>query len=1057
MVFLETNKQPSDCSTDTRASPSSPSSSPSSPSSPSKRLIPISTRETSVAKLPESDDSILPPYSILPSEDTAGFPGGESDDPKSEKLKPDQMYLVDFVIYDVLQERLAGNNGAHIDLLFSGVFKSILNGKRFFDIRTRIFRPDEELQQIIRSRISLVEEKFRSVMTRHSVCPLERSELCPNSNNPSDSETDHDKETVDHVQRWIYDERNDLLELMLRTTVLRRGETKLENAKEIVESLRFHAPMARPIIPDDIEDIEKNKRPKQDKEPSPPTGPTVPTRILSRSRTLFSSKLNQLLQRLGSDDGLTTTTERLIANYDEMCSEDQTSYLNKLEQLDCLGFGTPFVMRVIGSRLSARSKRVILERVVQLTPGLANQSSQPPNQPSQTSNQTSQPSNVRFSLFGDGPVAPSNPRPTSGHADQKIREWLKIVETIPFDVVTKLPFDVDPSAEAGSGHPIRSIRTIRTLLKECRENIEKKIYGHSDAKAQLMRILSTTICVDGTETTANTTANTTTSPTVQNRPDQKTVSHVIGVEGPPGVGKTTLVRELVGHMLGRPLVTINLGGAHDSSFLEGHDYTYQASQPGEIVRALIAARTMNCVIYFDELDKVSRSPRGEEIVNCLMHLIDPTQHGSFRDKYLCGVELDLRGVVFVFSMNDSSAINPVLLDRMQIIRVQGYERWEKVELSKQSLIRDIEQSIHLRPGVLRFGAGTIEHIIDRYTDEGGVRRLREIMMEVMMELRLRSMEQTVVHDSAPCVAPHSAPCVAPHSAQLRAVQIPSSLSIPSTIPASALGDPASALGDPASASGDPAARTKPNRRNRGKTFEITLGMLENDLLRRRNPINREMCQDTQLIGTVNGAWASRNGVGGILPIQAVVVDGCVARTGNRSTTDSISKSRLEIELDGMSVNRMELRCTGMQGDVMKESMEVAKTVAVQVCIDRFGYDGKDIPKCIHIHCPNGGVRKDGPSAGIAIVVCIVSRLLGRSVDNRLAMTGEIDLCGNVLMIGGLQEKVFGAQRAGVRRFLYPHTNERDMSELRRKHGTNLNGIDLIPVRTIEDVVRIALF
>ena len=130
------------------------------------------------------------------------------------------------------------------------------------------------------------------------------------------------------------------------------------------------------------------------------------------------------------------------------------------------------------------------------------------------------------------------------------------------------------------------------------------------------------------------------------------IGTAIAIKGPPGTGKTTLIKNGISKILGREFAFIALGGATDSSFLEGHSITYEGSTWGKIVDILIQCRSMNPVIYFDELDKISETPKGDEITGILTHLTDVTQNDKFHDKFFSEIDFDLSKCLFIFSYND---------------------------------------------------------------------------------------------------------------------------------------------------------------------------------------------------------------------------------------------------------------------------------------------------------------------------------------------------------------------------------------------------------------------
>jgi len=125
------------------------------------------------------------------------------------------------------------------------------------------------------------------------------------------------------------------------------------------------------------------------------------------------------------------------------------------------------------------------------------------------------------------------------------------------------------------------------------------------------------------------------------------------------------------------------------AYLAGENYTYIGSKPGLIVQALRQARCMNPIFYFDELDKVSNTPHGQEIINLLIHITDPAQNEHFLDMYLDGIPIDLSRALFIFSFNDRNLVNPILLDRMEIIKFDEYTYQDKAHIVEQYLLPEI--------------------------------------------------------------------------------------------------------------------------------------------------------------------------------------------------------------------------------------------------------------------------------------------------------------------------------------------------------------------------------
>ena len=211
----------------------------------------------------------------------------------------------------------------------------------------------------------------------------------------------------------------------------------------------------------------------------------------------------------------------------------------------------------------------------------------------------------------------------------------------------------------------------------------------------------------------------------------------IGIKGPPGNGKTTLIKNGISKALERPFRLIGLGGSSSSDFLVGHDYTYEGSIPGKIVQVLQESRCMNPIIYFDELDKVSDTAKGEEIINLLCHLVDTSQNTHFSDKYFSGIDIDMSRVLFVFSYNDESKISPILLDRFIKITTNKFNKDDKQIIANDYLIPSICKNINFVRENISFTNECLEYIITTYTKgEKGVRNLRRYLEKVITRINI---------------------------------------------------------------------------------------------------------------------------------------------------------------------------------------------------------------------------------------------------------------------------------------------------------------------------------
>jgi ATP-dependent Lon protease len=250
-------------------------------------------------------------------------------------------------------------------------------------------------------------------------------------------------------------------------------------------------------------------------------------------------------------------------------------------------------------------------------------------------------------------------------------------------------------------------------MAEAQKTLDGAVYGLNDAKMQIMQMLGQLI----------------TNP--------KAIGSAIAIHGPPGTGKTSLVKEGISKILNRPFSFIALGGATDSSFLEGHSYTYEGSLWGKIVQILIDSKCMNPVIYFDELDKISETPKGEEIAGILTHLTDTSQNSQFHDKYFADIDFDLSKCLFIFSYNDESKVNPILKDRMYRIQTKGYNQKQKTAISSNYLLPKIREQVKFTKEDIVIPDATINYIIDSHCGkEDGVRNLKRCLEIIYTKLNL---------------------------------------------------------------------------------------------------------------------------------------------------------------------------------------------------------------------------------------------------------------------------------------------------------------------------------
>lgn len=291
----------------------------------------------------------------------------------------------------------------------------------------------------------------------------------------------------------------------------------------------------------------------------------------------------------------------------------------------------------------------------------------------------------------------------------KLKKWIEGLLSIPFGNLRK------PMVSIGEGKV-----KVQQYLEKAHSALDAAVFGHEEPKNKIVQILCQWI--------ANPTS----------------MSLVLGIQGPPGNGKTTLARQGIAEALGRPFVQVSLGGATDASVLEGHSYTYVGSTWGRIAGLIMEAKCMNPVIFFDELDKVSDTPRGEEIIGVLTHLTDHSQNKTFTDRYFEGIPLDLSRALFVFSFNDESRLNHVLKDRLTVIHTEGFDQSAKLKISREYLMPELLANVGMKAGDVDIGREELTYLCNRCgvsTEEGGVRGIKQALEGVILRLNEIRMTQ----------------------------------------------------------------------------------------------------------------------------------------------------------------------------------------------------------------------------------------------------------------------------------------------------------------------------
>lgn len=285
----------------------------------------------------------------------------------------------------------------------------------------------------------------------------------------------------------------------------------------------------------------------------------------------------------------------------------------------------------------------------------------------------------------------------------KGRTWLNACLQLPFGKFK--PLDVKFSD--GQNAILSYLANVRNVMDQC-------VFGHNDAKEDILCFVSRLIANPG-----------------------KSTGKVLALCGPAGCGKTRLVRQAMHKGLGLPFFSINCGGLNDATVLLGHDYTYLGSKPGKIAQILTMSNYMNCIIYLDELDKISGA-KASEISGVLTHMLDPEQNTQFQDTYFQGINIDVSHVFFVLSFNDIDKVDFIARDRMKVIQVHENTFEEKVNIAKLFLIPEVLASVGMQSGDVIFPDDVVAYIINM-ANESGMRKTREIIDSLVERVNILSI------------------------------------------------------------------------------------------------------------------------------------------------------------------------------------------------------------------------------------------------------------------------------------------------------------------------------
>ena len=429
---------------------------------------------------------------------------------------------------------------------------------------------------------------------------------------------------------------------------------------------------------------------------------------------------------------------------------------------------------------------------------------------------------------------------------------------------------------------------------------------------------------------------------------KKVKGPILCLVGPPGVGKTSLGQSIA-KAINRKFVRISLGGVRDEAEIRGHRRTYIGAMPGKIIQSVKKAGVRNPVFLLDEIDKMATDFRGDPSA-ALLEVLDPEQNMTFGDHFL-DLDYDLSHVMFITTANSLQGIPAPLLDRMEIVQLDGYSEDEKTHIARGHLITKQLKEHGLEEKNVSFSPAALTEVIRRYTRESGVRDLERRIAAICRKIARQMVSSGV----------------------------------------------------------------------KNKKWTVGVSQIHNYL--GVAPYSYGLKDQNPRCGVSTGlAWTSAGGE--ILMIEVLKLAG-----------------------------QGKLTVTGKLGEVMQESAQAAfayvRSRWNELGLEADFYRTVDI----HIHVPEGAIPKDGPSAGITIATALASALTGRLVDCNLGMTGEINLRGEVLPIGGLKEKILASRRAGLERILIPAENKRHLSEI---SPAIQKGLDIVCVQHMDEVLAQAL-
>ncbi|KAL4985416.1 Lon protease-like protein, mitochondrial [Aspergillus falconensis] len=463
---------------------------------------------------------------------------------------------------------------------------------------------------------------------------------------------------------------------------------------------------------------------------------------------------------------------------------------------------------------------------------------------------------------------------------------------------------------------------------------------------------------------------------------------ILCLVGPPGVGKTSIGKSIA-RALNRQYYRFSVGGLTDVAEIKGHRRTYVGALPGRIIQALKKCQTENPLILIDEVDKIGRGHQGDPS-SALLELLDPEQNSSFLDHYM-DVPVDLSKVLFVCTANVTDTIPRPLLDRMELIELSGYVADEKMAIAQKYLAPAARELTGLKNVDVTLTEEAIEELIKSYCRESGVRNLKKQIEKVYRKAAFKIVsdlgEDVLAEDKA-------------LTAEGKAAQEESKKET------------------------EPIETSSESEKSTTETPRVALKVPDSVQL----SIGKDSLTDY-----VGPPIYTTDRLYDIFPPGVTMGLAWTSMGGAALYVESILENALTSE------SRPGLDITGNLQNVMKESTQIAYSFVKSVMAKQFPENRFFEKAKLHMHCPEGAVPKDGPSAGITMATSLLSLALNHPLDPTIAMTGELTVTGKVLRIGGLREKTVAARRAGAKTIIFPADNMSDWLELPENIKSGIQG------------------